>query len=184
MYIVSRYRFMSGHVYLTWQSHKIGLFSSHDFIIPLFYSGGNLHISRSLYKALLKRRFAVRFLSTSISYSTPIFCALHLMWPHCFSFAIPSHSSKAGELTAILCGGQLSERWMDRDALCVFEWPEINSSRDCVQYDASTTSRILLQRHIIIFVLTSLEVPCFQSKKRNLFDQDNRRKRRELTCAL
>lgn len=30
-----------------------------------------------------------------------------------FPLAVPSHSSKAGELTAMSCEGQLSKRWMD-----------------------------------------------------------------------
>lgn len=90
-------------------------------------------------------------------------------------FVIPFHSSKAGGLTAILCGGQLSERWMDRNALCISEWLEINSCRNCLQYDAFCISlKMLLQRYIIIFTSTSLKIVCslqswIYSRRRKIF---------------
>jgi len=40
------------------------------------------------------------------------------------------------------------------------------------------------QRHIIISILASFEIPCSPLKDKNLFDQDNRRNRRESRRAF
>lgn len=104
--------------------------------------------------------------------------------------AVPFHSPETRKLTAILCEGQLSERWMDPHPWtrivrrCVPEWRKINCS---VQYQAVFSARLRLQkrRRIIIIGSTFFQVSCFlYADKRNLFDQDNGRKKGDSSRTL
>lgn len=111
-------------------------------------------------------------LTILISYSTQSFRALYLTHTCCFSFAIPSHSSKTGELIAISCRGQVSERWMDQPALYVDAFS--NNGRFTAPETACNTGRCILHDYPptkwrYIYTPTSFEVLYFSQSTNEIF---------------